>query len=274
MAENQENKPEQSEDNQQDTSSPEPRVREDISLSDAMTGVFTEPSPTFEGVKNSKKRSYWVVPTIILIIFTLVASFLVLNDEELYSEIKTMQKEAAMKRMEERVKEGKMTQEQMNEAMERTEKFMDKSSPFFLISAIAGPIIGTFVVLFFRGLVLWGAVKILKGTASYMLVVCVVALTGLIDVISTVVNTVLSIIMGRLSVNIGPALFATKDTVGETAAKFLAHFDLFNFWYLIVLGIGLGVVSNLKNSKTIPAVFVLWLVWIVIASFTGISFFR
>jgi Yip1 domain len=274
MAENLENKPGQSEETSQDTSSAELQVQEEISLSDAMTGVFTEPGTTFGGVKNSKKRSYWVVPTIILIVFTLVASFLVLNDEELYSEIKTMQTEAAKKRMEQSVKEGKMTQEQMNEAMERTEKFMDKSSPFFLVSAIAGPIIGTFVVLFFRGLVLWGAVKVLKGTASYMLVICVVALTGLIDVISTVINTVLSIVMGRLSVNIGPALFATKDTVGESLAKFLAHFDLINIWYLIVLGIGLGVVSNLKSSKTIPAVFVLWLIWIVIASFAGISFIR
>ncbi len=267
MEENLENGPVQPEE-----TPPEKIAAEDISLSDAMTGVFSEPGATFEAVKNSKKRSYWLVPTIILIIFSLAASFLVLNDEELYSEIKTMQTDAVKKRMDEAVKEGKMTQEQAQENLDRTEKFMDKSSPFFLISAILGPIIGGFIILFIRGLVLWGVLKMFKGAASYMLVICVLGLTGLIDVISTVINTVLAIVMGKLTVNIGPALFVTKESVGESMAKFLGHFDLLAFWYLIVLGIGLAAASNLKSSKTIPIVFVLWLIWICLASFLSIPF--
>jgi hypothetical protein len=250
MEENLENKPEEN----PPESADEVQVQEDISLSDAMTGVFTEPRATYEAVRDSKKRSYWVVPAIILIIFTIAASFMVINDEELYSEIKSMQKEAVMKRMEERVKEGKMSQEEMNQAIERTDKFMDKSSPFFLI--------------------LWGAVKIMKGTASYMLVVCVAALSGLIDVISTVINTVLAILTGRLMVNIGPSLLFAKDSLGESMMKFVSHFDLIAVWYLIVLGIGLGAASNLKSSKTIPVVFGLWIIWICLASFAGFSFIR
>ena len=245
---------------------------EEITVSDAMTGVFTEPGETFEAVKNSKKRSYWVVPTILLIVITLVASFLVINDEELYSEIKTMQTDAVKKRLEESVKEGKMSKEQMEQSIEQTEKFMDKSSPFFLVSAILGPIFGGFIVLFFRGLVLWGVLKAFKGTASYMLVICTLGLASMIDLISTVINTVLAIVMGKLTVNIGPALFITKETVGDSMAKFLGHFDLIAIWYLIVLGIGLGAVSNLKSSKTIPVVFVLWLIWIALASFLSLPF--
>ena len=270
MDENLENKPEQNQTGQ----SAEIQVQEDISLSDAMTGVFTEPRATFEDVKNSKKRSYWVVPAIILIIFTIAASFMVINDEELYSEIKTMQTDAVRKRMEERVKEGKMSQEEMNQAIERTGKFMDKSSPFFLISTILGPLIGGFVVLFIRALILWLVIKIFKGTASYMLVVCVTALTGLIDVLSTVINTVLAILTGRLMVNIGPSLIFSKDSLSEDMMKFVSHFDLISIWYLIVLGIGLAAVSNLKSSKTIPSVFALWIIWVCLASFAGFSFIR
>lgn len=252
----------------------QPQVQEDISLSDAMTGVFTEPRVTFEGVKNSRKRSYWLVPTILMIIFLIAASFMVINDEELYSEIKSTQTEAVKKRMEERVKEGKMSQEEMNQAIERTEKFMDKSSPFFLVSAILGPLIGGFIILFLRALILWLVIKVFKGTASYMLVVCITALTGLIDVISTVINTVLAIVMGRLSVNIGPSLIFAKDSLSEDMMKFVSHFDLISIWYLIVLGIGLSAVSNLKSSKTIPAVFALWIIWVCLASFAGLSFIR
>lgn len=265
-----ENKPVQPDESQPVHAQPQ----EDISLSDAMTGVFTEPRAAFEGVKNSKKRSYWLVPTIILIIFTIAASFMVINDEELYSEIKTMQSDAVKKRMEERVKEGKMSQEEMNQTIERTEKFMDKSSPFFLASSILGPLIGGFIILFLRALILWIVIKIFKGSASYMLVVCVAALSGLIDIISTVINTVLAIVMGRLMVNIGPSLIFAKDSLNENMMKFVSHFDLISIWYLIVLGIGLAAASNLKSSKTIPAVFVLWIIWVCIASFTGLSFIR
>jgi len=268
MEENLENKPEAPE----GIPAEETQPAEDISLSDAMTGVYTEPGATFEAVKNSKKRSYWIVPIILAIVLTLVASFLVINDEELYSEIKTMQTKAAKERLEERVKEGKMTQEQMDQAMEQTEKFMDKSSPFFLVSAVLGPIIGGFLILFVRGLVLWGVLKIFKGTATYMLIICVLGLASMIDIISTVINTVLAIVMGKLTVNIGPALFITKDMVGESLAKLLGHFDLIAIWYLIVLGIGLGAVSNLKSSKTIPVVFALWLIWIVLISFLNLPF--
>ncbi len=268
MEENLEKKP----DSPEEGAGEESQQAEDIALSDAMTGVYTEPAATFEAVKNSKKRSYWLVPTIIAIILTLVASFLVLNDEELYSEIKTVQTKAAKERLEQRVKEGKMSQEQMDQAMEQTEKFMDKSSPFFLASAILGPIIGGFLVLFVRGLVLWGALKIFKGTATYMLVICTLGLTSMIDMISTVINTVLAIVTGKLIVNIGPALFITKEMVGETLAKFLGHFDLIAIWYLIVLGLGLGAVSNLKKSTTISLVFVLWIIWIVLISFINLPF--
>jgi hypothetical protein len=63
-----------------------------------------------------------------------------------------------------------------------------------------------------------GVLKIFKG-ASYV-VICVVGLTGLIDIISTVINTVLAIVQASLWL-ISSALFITKESVGESMAKFL-----------------------------------------------------
>lgn len=268
MEDNLENKPE----SQETGTSEEVQPAGDISITDAMTGVYTEPGATFEAVKNSKKRSYWLIPTIIVIVFIIIASFLVMNDEELYSEIKSMQTKAAKERLEKSVKEGKMSQEQMDQAMEQAEKFMDKSSPVFFVTTILGPIFGGFIVLFVRGLILWGALKIFKGAASYMLVICTVGLAGMIDIISTIINTVLAIVMGKLAVRLGPALFITKESVGESLAKFLGHFDIITIWYLIVLGIGLGTVSNIKNSKSLSVVIGLWLIWIILISFVNIPF--
>ncbi|MGH2575924.1 MAG: hypothetical protein ACRDFC_09530, partial [Ignavibacteria bacterium] len=47
---------------------------ENITLSDAMTGVITEPGETYEAVKNSTKKNYWLIPILILIVVYLISS--------------------------------------------------------------------------------------------------------------------------------------------------------------------------------------------------------
>ncbi len=247
---------------------------ENISLSDAMTGVITEPGNTFESVKVSTKRSYWVIPIIIFIVLTLVSTFLVMNDEELYSEIKAKQKEVMTERMEKAVKEGKMTREQMNEAMERTDKMFSKSSPLFYVFTTVGPVMTIFLALFVKGLILWGVLKLFKGMATYMLIICVLGLTSIIDSIQAVIDTVLAIFLGKLNANIGPALLFSKEAVGTTMMTLLSHFDVFNIWYLIVLGIGLAKISGLKSGQTMPVVFGLWLIWVCATTFLALPFMR
>jgi hypothetical protein len=246
---------------------------ENITLSDAMAGVFTEPGPTFEAVKQSTRKNYWIVPIIILILISLVASYLVLHDDELYSEIRSRQMTAAKERMEKAVQEGKMTQEQMNENIDRINKGFNRSGPLFIVSSTVGPIVTIFLALFIQGLIFWGAVKLFKGTATYMNVLSVLGLASLIDSIQSIINTALSIFMGRLQVNIGPILLFSQDSLSRAMSLFISHFDLLNIWIFIVIGVGLAKVSNLKNSTTIPVVFVLWLVWVCVTSFTGLPFF-
>src|SRR6266540_1968446 len=92
-----------------------PEVHEDISVTDAMTGVLSAPGETFEEVKLSSKKNYWLVPMIILIVVSIASSFLLFNDDELASQIRDKQKKAMVENMEKKVKEGSMSQEQMNE---------------------------------------------------------------------------------------------------------------------------------------------------------------
>src|SRR5689334_23215960 len=95
---------------------------EELSATDAITGVFTEPGETFEGVKRSPKKNYWIIPIIILIVISIASAFLVTHDEELYAQIKDKQTKGAKERFDEAVKNGKMTQEKANEQMEQMDK--------------------------------------------------------------------------------------------------------------------------------------------------------
>jgi hypothetical protein len=246
---------------------------EDISLSDAITGIFTEPGETFNSVKKSTKKNYWLIPILLFIVVSIVTRYLVTNDEELYSEIKTKQTEAVKKRLDEQVKEGKMSQEQANERMSQMEKGFDKSGVIFILLITVGPIVTTFLFLFVKGLIFFGALKLLKGVITYIQVITVLGLASIIDSIQTIIDTVLAIITGRLFANIGPILIFPKDSLSNNLNTFVAHFDAFNIWYIALIGIGFAVFSNLKGKVTIPVVFALWLIWVCLTSFLNIGIF-
>lgn len=245
----------------------------DITLTDAMTGVITEPGVTFEAVKKSSKRNYWLIPLLIVIVISIVSRYLITNDEELFSNIKQKQIENFKKNMEERVKEGKMSQEDMDKAMERMEKGFDRSGPFFIATLILGPLIVAFILLFLEGLVYWGVLKIFKSTAAYMEIICVLGLVSLISGIQVIIDTALAIFTGNMFANIGPSLFVTATMVGENIEKFFAHFDVIAIWSMVVLGIGFGKVSGIKSSVSLSIVFVLWIIWICLTSFVKLPFF-
>jgi competence protein ComGC len=250
----------------------EEEPRENISLSDAMTGVITSPGETFEEVKLSSKKNYWLVPMLILIVVSMISSFLFFNDDELSQQVRDKQKKAMVENLEKKVKAGEMSREQMNEALEKAEKFMSKSGPFFYVSITLFPAIGIFILFLIKGLIFWGGLKIFKGTATYVNVLSVLGLAAVIDSILTIVNIVLSILMGKI-VNIGPSLIVTAESVGENMNKFLSHFDVLGIWYLAVIAIGFAKAANVSTGKSFALVFVLWLIYICVTSFANVGFF-
>ncbi len=247
-----------------------PAQEPEISLGDAMAGTFSEPGETFTAVKRSKKN-YWLIPLLIVVVISILSSFLVMRDEELSSEIKDKQKKAMSEQFDKAVKEGKMTKEQADQQMEQSMKFM--SGPMMIVFGIIGSLFAVIIFFFIKALVYWGVFKGLKGIASFKDVMNVLGLTGLITAVQLVVDTALAIMLGKLTANIGPILLFTEEAVGSSIYKVLGHFDLITIWYLIVLGIGFGKVSELGTTKTTLIVFVLWLIWVGITSFSSIGTF-
>ncbi|MFI5143958.1 MAG: Yip1 family protein [Ignavibacteria bacterium] len=275
MTENLQNTEEnKDQDSQQDPEvQSEPAATEPISLTDALSGVFTEPGETFTSVKSSPKKNYWLIPILILILVAIVTRYLVTNDEEIYSEIKTKQTESVKKRLDEAVKDGKMSQEDANTRMEQMDKQFSKSGPFFWISIIVGPILFIFIFLFVKGLIFWGGLKIFKSPVAYMQVIAVLGLASIIESIQAIIDTVLAIMTGRITANIGPILIFAKDSLSDKMSILLGHFDIINIWYFIVIGIGFAAVGSLKSKQTIPLVFALWLIWVCLTSLLNLPFF-
>ena len=244
---------------------------QNITLSDALAGVFSEPGVTFSEVKASSKSTYWVWLIIILAVITALASFIVLHDEELSSEIKKMQIEAMKERLDEAVKNGSISREQAEEQLESTKKMF--GGGMFTVIGIAGGFFSVFIFFFLKALVYWGVLKIFKGSCTYVNILNVLGLASIISTVQMIINTVLAIFTGRLFINIGLVLIFTEEQLGKNMFKFIANFDLINLWYLAVIAIGFAKVSSLKSSVTFPVVYGLWIIWILLTSFVTSSFF-
>jgi len=251
---------------------PTPQESEpNITLGDALAGVFTEPGDTFASVRHSSRKNYWLIPLLVLIVVSILSSVMVMNDEELSSEIKDKQRKAAKERIEEAVKSGSLSKEQGDQQLEQTDKMF--SGGMFMVFGIIGALFMVLLAFFFKALVYWGGLKMFKGSGSYLDMMNVLGLAGIITAIQMVVDTALAILMGKLMMNIGPVLLVSEESIGKQMYLLMANMDLINIWYLVVVGIGLAKVSNLKNSVTIPFVFVLWLVWVLLTTIGPLKMF-
>ena len=115
----------------QQSGSTEPKVQ--LSITDAISGTFTSPGPTYETIEATPKKNYWLVSMIICVVLALISTFIFLNDTELVDKVMDKQKQKMYETMDERVKSGQMSKEDANVAIEQAEKFMDPEGLFFQI---------------------------------------------------------------------------------------------------------------------------------------------
>ena len=109
-------------------------VEEDsFTVGDGIAGVFTSPKETFLSLGKMPKKTYWVIPLLIVIVVGLLSNFLRMNDNELSSKMRTMSAKKIQEQMDDKVKKGEITQEQANQQMEQAMKFYDPGNTFFKV---------------------------------------------------------------------------------------------------------------------------------------------
>ncbi len=235
---------------------------EQLSNTEAMSGVITAPGETYETIANTPKKNYWILPVIIFIIVNLVATFLFMSDKELVDKTMEKQKEAMREQFDKNVKEGKMTQEDANKAMES----MNPAGIFFKALAFGGAVIGPIIMLLLLSVVYLLGLKIMKAQFDFTNVLNVVGLALLIVAIGNLISIVISVLKGDMT-TVGPGLLFNEESVGKKVYGLLTKLDVFSLWFYIVVAIGLAKISRIEVVKTVSLVFGVWIVYIVITSF-------
>lgn len=238
---------------------------EQLSISDAITGVLIGPSETFETLVNTKRKNYWIIPVLLSIVIGVVVTFIFFRDAQLMSGLMDKQKTQLEQRMDEQVKSGKMSPEQSKQAIEQAEKFMDPKSTFFQIMGYGGVVLVPFLMLFVLSLVYLLLLKVLKADVDFGNLLNVVGLPLIITIIGSIISLVLSIVMGTIS-TLSPALILNEGMVGEKLAEFFTKIDLISIWYYFVVAVGLSKAAKISSGKSYGIVYGVWVFWIVVTS--------
>jgi hypothetical protein len=232
-----------------------PQQNGELSHSDKMIGIFTEPGQTFEHTSKFPPRTKdWVIPILILFLVAGLVSRLVMMNEDVYFEIKQKQVDA----VEKQVEEGNLTREQADQQLEGIDAFM--RGPIGWIAAIAGSLIGGFIIFFIIVAWYWFWCRfVLKGEGSYSSALVAYGLTAYIGIVQFIITGILTFLFGTLVKDTSLAALLSSDRA-TIVGFLLAKVDPISIWAYIILSIGLASMFKSENKgKYFVLVFASWI---------------
>lgn len=244
---------------------------EELSHSDKVIGIFSEPSKTFHITSlfpvNTKD---WLIPLLIVFaIAGIIRSVAMLNDD-VYFEAKQQQ----VKMMEDMVKNGTLPEDQLDSALDRIDSQMQfmRGPIGWIINIVTTVIFGSIFFFIIVGIYFLCVKLFLKGDGNYKSALVASALPMYISTIQIIITGVLTYMMGKIFIDTSFAAFA--GTERSTILGFvLAKIDPFSIWSYSVLGIGLAKMFKSKNTMNyIVLVFSLWIIGGLIFFYLGQAF--
>ena len=229
-----------------------------------ITGVFMDPGATFQGIAGSLERphptdpaktkdmSKWWLPVLITIVVGIgialytVPTFIAPMQADII-------REAVMER---------------GGAAADAEQAIKVSGAMMLPMSLVGVIVATFLIVFAAAGVVHLHMKMVGGKGRFRHARAVVAWSMLITTLGSLVKLPIMIAKSSMIVETGPSLFFKNLEPSDRLFKFLTSFDIFTIWWMVVMVVALGVAYRVSKGKAVVAVALLWIVMILITTFT------
>ncbi|NIN01246.1 MAG: hypothetical protein GTO24_25085 [candidate division Zixibacteria bacterium] len=211
--------------------------------------IFFEPRKVFESLKI---KPTWVLPFIIVALLGMgffYYTFPYMMDQQV-----------------QRIQENERIPEEQKERIIETLKEKEHPPVWQLAIAPAGSLIALVIVsavLFFVFNVLMG------GDSTFRRAFSVYCYSALVAIPSMIVKFPLIMSKGNLNVQTSLALLLSADAKDTFLYSVLSSFDIFTVWQVILVSMGLGVMYGYTTKKAFTAVFILWIVWILLKSGLG-----
>lgn len=247
---------------------PPPAPREpSLSLAARLVNVFAVPGEVFDDVRTSRRAaSNWIVPALLTALVGTLAAVLMFSQPAIQQQVREQQEKA----VEEQVKAGKLSRAQADQALAVMEQF---TGPRMMIAfGTLGAVVNGFARCFGWGLVIWLLGRwALKARFDYMKAVEVAGLAGMIAVLGTLVAVLLIVNLGKLFSTPSLALAVEDFDVKKTGHLLLGAANLFTFWHVAVMSVGLARLSGVPWARAMFVMFGFWLLWTLGLVFSGLG---
>ncbi len=232
----------------------------ELSHTDKLVGVFSEPSATFgKMAKFPHKTSDWIIPILVVIVIAILSQVLMMNNPTIKQAIMEKQMERMEKQFKESVDKGQMTQAQADEQLETMRERMDQGGAIQLIGTIVGIPIAVFIMFFIVSGVFMLVAKFgLKGEGIYKDAMVAYGLPHYISAIQMIIMVIAALAMNKFFSGTSVADFMDSDKTTITGFL-LGKLDVFSIWFYVIFAIGLAKMFKSNNTqKYIITVLVVW----------------
>ncbi|MEJ2507142.1 MAG: DUF2680 domain-containing protein, partial [Ignavibacteriaceae bacterium] len=158
----------------------------ELSHSDKMIGVFSEPAKMFDLTsKFPPRHKDWVIPIIILMVLVGITRTISMMNEEVFLEAK--QKQIAG--IEKMIENGTLTQEQGDQAINRIDQQMEfmRGPVGWVIKIVSTLIFGTLFFIIIAGIYFLFIKFLLKGEGTFASTLVASGLVGYISIIQVII---------------------------------------------------------------------------------------
>jgi len=231
----------------------------ELSHSDKMIGVFTEPTRMFSITsKFALRHKDWVIPVVIFFILIALIRSLAMTNKEVYFEAKKQ----GIERIEKMVESGTMTREQGDEAIDAIDPQMEfMQGPIgWVISIVSTLIFGFIFFLILIGIYYLFIKFLLKGEGTFTSALVASGLTTYISILQIILGGILTMLLGKMIMDTSLASLMGSDKTTLTG-WLLAKVDPISIWAYVILAIGFAKMFKSESTgKYYAVVFGLWLI--------------
>ncbi len=230
----------------QEISSPVPQEEKTMGGVSKVINIFFEPKRVFESLKI---KPTWLIPFLIVIVLAMGSFY--------YTYPFVMDQQI------QKIQENERIPEQQKQVI--IERMKEVEHPPLWQLAMP-PVFGFIVLVLVAGILYFVFNVLMGGDSAYRSVLSVYSYSGLVQIPSMIVKFPLIMIKGNVNVQTSLALLLSAEAKDTFLYSVLSSFDVFNFWQVILVSMGMGVMYKYSTKKAFVAVLILWLIYILAKS--------
>lgn len=205
-----------------------------------IASIFWEPSKTFQSIKEKVSWMDFFFPFLVIVIVSLATVPYV-------TPIAVKEQVARIE------KSDKIPEARKQEIIERIE-----SSPMGVRTYIVSPIVIAVSIFITALLIQLVSNFILGGEVKFLTAVAVYSYANLVGVLGYLIKVPLMVSRGTTQVYTSLAVF--MEPSGSFIFKFFNAIDVFTIWKVLLIGLGIGILTETKPSKAITVMLISWLI--------------